>query len=128
MADSISITIADGAQPSRAFAIRRPTHGELDATLLLRLIQSFGWVKGQLEALDSAPGDGAAVRSANLLALLVDTMNAIIERVRRCLGATATPEVDEWLNRLDDAARAEALLEAAAQIVGAIVPAEKLPK
>ena len=102
----------------REIVCRRPTHGELDLTMLQRLLQVLVGYREQMIAIEeNPPPDGAAVRLANLLALCNDALDEIRKRVRRFLAKVAGPETAEWF----DAGSEVEVTTRAAQLATALV-------
>lgn len=129
MAETITIRVAlaEGAEP-RAVTLRRPTLGELDVPLLVRLLANAGRLARSLAEIDATAAKGAAVKSANLLALVGETGEEIARRVKACLDACAPADAIEALNALDAGGQAAALFGAAHQLIGVLMPVDKLPK
>ena len=122
MSETITLQILD-----RTITARRPTHGELDLTMLRGLCARAAEWKGKLEAIEAAPQPGDSERSVHLVTLAEEALEKIMARVRKAIAAIAPGEL-AWFDGGSELERVQRAMEIAASLVVTLAPPRHLPK
>lgn len=122
MSETFTIQVLD-----RTITARRPTHGELDLTMLRGLCSRAAEWKAKLEAIEAGPQSGDAERSVHLVTLAEEALEKIVARVRKAIVAIAPGEV-AWFDAGTELDRVTRAMEIAASLILALAPPRHIPK